>query len=80
MFMADNEELYRAVGRVEGKIDEIISRLDRRDLLCKEHSDSINQLETFRDQTIGKATIFGAIAGFIGAAVLTIMGWFISHK
>jgi hypothetical protein len=78
--MTDNKELYRAVGRIEGKVDEIISRLDRRDLLCKEHSDSINQLETFRDQTIGKATIFGAIAGFIGAAILTIVGWFLNNK
>lgn len=78
--MADNEELYRAVGRVEGKVDEIISRLDRRDLLCKEHSDAINLLETFRDQTIGKATIFGAIAGFVGAAILTIIGWFLKNK
>jgi len=78
--MENDKDLYRAVGRIEGKLDEIISRLDRRDLLCREHSDSINQLETFRDQAIGKATIFGALAGFIGAAILSIMGWFLNNK
>ena len=68
-------DISRAIGRLEGKVDGICQRLDS--LPCSAQSKKIDDLETFRDEMIGKTTIFGAIAGFIGAIVVSIISWLI---
>ena len=63
-------EISRGLGRVEGKLDTALAEL-------KNHQDRLNDLEKTTDQIIGKTSIFGAVAGFIGGIIITIIATFI---
>ena len=67
-------DVIRGLGRVEGKVDGVISRLDRMNGTLDSHDKRININESKTDIITGKATVIGAITGavfgFIGAAVI----------
>lgn len=73
------DDIQRSLGRIEGKVDGINQRLDKVNGTLKDHSDKINLLETFRDNLQGRMTIIGAIAGFLGALITTIINRFIKQ-
>ena len=65
--------LYQTVGRMEGKLDNALDTL-------KNHDSRINVVEKVQDELVGKITIWGAMAGFIGGIITVIIGWFITKK
>ena len=54
-------------------IKELISKLP-----CKEESIKIDNLEKEVNQFVGKAAIIGSVFGFVGAVILTIIGWLLT--
>jgi len=58
--------LFQNVGRMEGKLDEALKSL-------KEQGDRLNCVEKVQDQMVGKISILGAIAGFIGGIITSIL-------
>ena len=64
------------LGQIDGKVDGIISRLDKMNGTLIEHGKKINLLETFRDILQGRMTIIGAISGFIGAMITILINYF----
>ena len=78
--IAKLDQISNAIGRLEGKVDGICDRLDGMNGSVRGNADKINELETFRDQTMGKATIIGAVSGFIGSIILMVGAWFFGNK
>ena len=72
--MKQNEQFL--LGQIDGKVDGIISRLDKMNGTLIDHNKKINLLETFRDNLQGRMTIIGAIAGFIGAMITILINHF----
>jgi hypothetical protein len=66
-------EIYRAVGRIEGKIDDLI-------VSCRQYEERIQKLETITDQYIGKTSIIGSVVGFIGGIIASIIVFFATNK
>lgn len=63
------QDLYRAVGRMEGKIDNLC-------IDVKSNSKRINRVESDTDVMKGKATVAGAVAGFLSGLVVIFIGLF----
>lgn len=61
-----HEDIMRAIGRLEGKVDEINSRLDTLNGSQKKQDDKIDSLESWKDQLTGKIAI---ISVFVAGAV-----------
>jgi len=71
--------IQRSLGRIEGKVDGINKHLEKMNGAIDDHTDKIDKLETFKDQTEGAkqetkriASIGGAIAGGFVTAVIWI--------
>ena len=62
--------LYQTVGKIDGKVDSILIEL-------KDHQNRLNAVERTQDQIVGKISIFGMMAGFIGGIITTIIATFI---
>jgi hypothetical protein len=62
--------LYQKVGNIEGKLDTALVELQN-------HQNRLNTVERTQDQIVGKISIIGAIFGFIGGIITTIMATFI---
>ncbi len=62
--------LYQTVGRIDGKLDAALTELQN-------HQKRLNTVEKVQDEMVGKISIFGAIAGFIGGIITTIMATFL---
>lgn len=78
--MTDKQDgVQRALGRIEGKLDSVIARIDKVDATIITHDDKINLLETFRDNLTGKISILGAIAGIIGFLITKVINYFVSR-
>jgi len=60
--------IYRGLGRIEGKIDSLHERFDRKDRLCITHRTKIENLETFQTQQKGAIWLLGILGGFIVVA------------
>ncbi len=58
-----HNEIMRAIGRLEGKVDGINGRLDTANGRLKSHDDKIGNLETDMASIKAKATVLGGIAG-----------------
>ena len=69
-------EINRSLGRVEGKLDGVLTHLEKINGRLDSHSKKIDVLEDTTNQIVGKASILGAIAGFVGALILTLIGFF----
>ncbi len=66
-------DMYSRLGNIEGKLDDSLSRLEK-------HETRLNNVEKIQDEMVGKISIFGAIAGFIGGIITTIFSWFMTKK
>jgi len=67
------EEIFRSLGRLEGKIDGVLDHLKRLNGSVENHAKKIDVLEDCVATVKGKASLLGAIGGTIfGAAVATI--------
>lgn len=62
--------LYQTVGKIDGKLDAALAELQN-------HQKRLNEVEQTQDQIVGKISIIGAIFGFIGGIITTIMATFI---
>ena len=78
--MTENPDLYRSLGAVEGKLDQIIANQERHiEALIhhveddeKHHSEfdrRMRSLESFRSDAAGKYSVFSALAGLCGGAI-----------
>jgi hypothetical protein len=75
--MINNEnKITRLLGKLEGKVDGINQRLDRMNGSIIRHEDRINSNEHNIDIITGKATILGAVFGFIGAVIIGLLNFF----
>ncbi len=63
-------ELYRLVGGIDKKLDQAIKQID-------DHHFRINNIEKIQDQIVGKMSIIGIICGFVGAIIISVIGYFI---
>ncbi len=62
--------LYQKVGNIDGKLDTALTELQN-------HQNRLNTVEKVQDQMVGKISVVGAIFGFIGGIITTIMATFI---
>lgn len=66
-----SDEIQRSLGRIEGKIDSMLSTQ-------KEHGDRLTDVESFKNKSIGylmaASAIFAAMMHFIPKAFATIVG------
>jgi len=69
-------EINRSLGRVEGKLDGVLTHLEKINGRLDSHSKKIDTLEDTTNQIIGKTSILGVVAGFVGALILTLIGFF----
>tara|TARA_R100000458_G_C8232449_1_gene213751 strand:+ start:680 stop:889 length:210 start_codon:yes stop_codon:yes gene_type:complete len=60
-----NEELLLALGRLEGKVDSLITSLAVHDEELQRLDHRIRQLEQSRSWMLGAAAVIGAAASFI---------------
>lgn len=67
--ITNQQELYRAIGRIEGKLKAMCEDV-------KDHKDRINTLETSVANMRGKATVAGAVAGFVGGLIIALLSIF----
>lgn len=73
LFMSDMEihnELMRAIGRIEGKIDGILEQATKTNGRVTRLEDEVNTLQAFKDNLNGKITI---IAGAISIVVAFVV-------
>ena len=70
-------EINRSLGRVEGKLDGVLTHLEKINGRLDSHSKKIDTLEDTTNQIIGKVSIFSSICGFIGGVIITIITSFI---
>ena len=71
--MKTQDQILKALGNIEGKVDGINQRLDRVNGNIKNHDDRINEIEHTQDVMTGKATIIGTILGLIGAGIVALL-------
>lgn len=66
--MNELNDIYEKLGRIEGTqklmLDEMRASFMRINGTIGKHEKKINELETFRDESKGKAAVIGASAGF----------------
>lgn len=85
------KELQRAMGRIEGKIEDILARLDRGGEWQIRHeqednnrhesmTDQVAKIKTIQDVQIGKYSIIASVSGAIGAVVSAIIVWWITKR
>lgn len=68
--------LFQKMGQIEGKVDSIITRLDRMDGRFCAHDDRINKVEGNVDEMRGKAVMAGGITAFIISVIGVLIAWF----
>lgn len=66
-------DLYQTVGKIDGKLDGVLTHLDKINGRLDSHSGRINTLESETDQMKGRAVGAGAVAGFIAGAIGVII-------
>ncbi len=60
-----NEELLLALGRLEGKVDSLITSLAVHDEELQRLENRIRHLENSRSWMLGAAAVIGAVASFL---------------
>jgi len=70
------ETIFRAIGKLEGKVDGINARLDKTNGALSKHDDRINTLEDSVSNMKGKSVILGGIAGFVISIIAIAIGFF----
>lgn len=69
--MSDINELTRALGRIEGKVDALDERLalqhEERGIILMRHEERLSSLEKYKSYALGIAAAVSAIVGFGGA-------------
>lgn len=66
--MARIDEMARAIGRIEGKIDGFCNTLG-------DHEKRINIAEDEISNTKGMIKIIGAVGVFVGGIITTVISW-----
>ena len=67
--MNDDTEIYRVLGRLESKVDSLLTENRRFESILNESSKRINRLEHDRTMVYGAA----AVLGVIGSAVIWVI-------
>ena len=63
--MEPNNEILLALGRLEGKVDSLISRQKLVDEELDRHETRLRNLEQSRSWLLGAAAVVGAVAAFL---------------
>lgn len=63
--MEPNNEILLALGRLEGKVDSLISRQKLVDEELDRHESRLRNLEQSRSWLLGAAAVVGAVAAFL---------------
>ena len=69
--MESDNQILVALGRLEGKVDALISRQAVHDEELQRHDVRLRNLEQGRSWLLGAAAVIGAVASFIS----TKIGW-----
>lgn len=67
--MTPHDEIMRAIGRLEGKVDGILIEAQKTNGRVTRLEDANRTHQSFIDNIKGKITIFGAVAGAIITAI-----------
>lgn len=70
----DSQELVRAVGRMEGKLDALLTRLDRSDKANAKLEDRVTALEKNQWRSSGAAAGVGGLLGMLGPNLFKLLG------
>jgi len=70
MSMPHNEELFLAIGRLEGKIDSILAQQTRQNDELKSHDERIRSLEQSKSHILGYSAAAGGILGLVANYVI----------
>ena len=73
--MKTQDQIIKALGNIEGKIDGINKRLDLMNGSLGKHETRINDNEHKIDIATGKATAIGALLGVIGACIIAAINF-----
>jgi hypothetical protein len=65
MTMQHHDELFLAIGRLEGKIDSILAQQSRQNDELKSHDERIRHLEQSRSHILGYAAAAGGVLGLV---------------
>ena len=63
--MESNDQILVALGRLEGKVDALISRQAVHDEELQRHDVRLRQLEQGRSWLLGAAAVLGGLASFV---------------
>jgi hypothetical protein len=63
--MESNDQILVALGRLEGKVDALMTRQALHDEDIQRHDVRLRQLEQGRSWLLGAAAVIGAIASFV---------------
>lgn len=70
MSMQHDNELFLAIGRLEGKIDSILAQQSRLNDELKSHDERIRTLEQSKSHILGYAAAAGGILGLVAHYVI----------
>jgi tetrahydromethanopterin S-methyltransferase subunit G len=76
----EDRDLYKSIGRIEGGIESINSRLDKMDKKFDEQYSSISELQKFKDTQKGEMKVVGIIWGTLSAIIVAVIGAIITRK
>lgn len=69
----EKEEITQCIGRLEGKMDMVIARLDKYNGSVANLFKDVDDLKTYKAEQDGAGKVVGVIAGFVGAIVSSVI-------
>lgn len=69
-------EIQKNIGFIKGKLEGIDNHLSKINNRLDNHGNRINKVESQCDNLTGRATIVGAVAGFVVAVVAVVVSLF----
>ena len=70
-------DLYKLVGTIEGRLNTIEANLGK---IVANHEERINCVEKVCDNMAGKASVIGAVVGFCGGIVASVLTFFFTNR
>ena len=71
---ADISDIHRALGRIEGRLEQIDGKLDRGADRMDNQDNRIWEIEKLQSHAAGRQSIIGSLAGMVGGAIAAWLG------